>query len=87
MDNQASFNYNSVNAETQGLSVAVGRLFAAAYEAKHEAALPLLEAYKSLRRVLPREFGMPDERTEYRHIGATAAHKATQITRFYNKAW
>jgi len=34
-----------------------------------------LEAYKSLRRLLPSEM---DYRGDYRHIGATAAHKATQ---------
>ena len=74
------FTYDSTVAEAHGLSVAVGRLFATAYRNNkdQEMVLDLLEAYKSLRRSLPREFNMPQERIEFRHIGAEAAHKATQ---------
>jgi hypothetical protein len=67
-----SFEYNTTEAKIQGLSVQVGELFAdlwkkGSYESDHA-----LEAYKSLRRLLPTE-SFSD-----RHIGATAAHKATQ---------
>ncbi len=70
----SDFHYNTMNAKIQGLSVQVGELFADLY--KDHAASPqvvneALEAYKSLRRLLPREY-------DSRHIGATAAHKATQ---------
>jgi len=72
-----SFAYNTQNAKIQGLSVQVGELFANLYEANgedHRNTLDALEAYKSLRRLLPRENNGYGER----HIGATAAHKATQ---------
>ena len=67
-----TFEYNTTEAKIQGLSVQVGELFAdlwksGSYESDHA-----LEAYKSLRRLLPTE-SFSD-----RHIGATAAHKATQ---------
>ena len=67
-----SFEYNTTEAKIQGLSVQVGELFAdlwkkGSYESDHA-----LEAYKSLRRLLPTE-SFSD-----RHVGATAAHKATQ---------
>ena len=67
-----TFEYNTTEAKIQGLSVQVGELFAdlwksGSYESDHA-----LEAYKSLRRLLPTEFASD------RHIGATAAHKATQ---------
>ena len=71
------FHYNTRNAKIQGLSVQVGELFADLYRAgssDQEAASNALEAYKSLRRLLPREEAWADSR----HIGATAAHKATQ---------
>ena len=69
---RSSFEYNTTEAKIQGLSVQVGELFAdlwkqGSYESDHA-----LEAYKSLRRLLPTE-SFSD-----RHIGATAAHKATQ---------
>ena len=71
-----SFAYNTNNAKIQGLSVQVGELFADLYkEGKHYGeANKALEAYKYLRRLLPRENNGYGER----HIGATAAHKATQ---------
>ena len=71
------FSYNSRNAKIQGLSVQVGELFADMYRDVSTSAdsLEALEAYKSLRRLLPREY---DWDSTSRHNGATAAHKATQ---------
>jgi len=68
----SNFDTNKTEAKIQGLSVQVGELFAdlwkqGSYESDHA-----LEAYKSLRRLLPTE-DFSD-----RHVGATAAHKATQ---------
>ena len=71
------FDYNTVEAKIQGLSIQVGELFADLYKDTDASASDVdnaLEAYKSLRRLLPREYGLSDSR----HIGATAAHKATQ---------
>ena len=71
------FDYNTVEAKIQGLSIQVGELFADLYKDTDASASDVdnaLEAYKSLRRLLPREYGFSDSR----HIGATAAHKATQ---------
>jgi len=69
-----SFEYNTREALIQGLSIQAGKLFADLYSngsaMESETAL---EAYKSLRRLLPTE-----QYGEGRHIGATAAHKATQ---------
>jgi len=70
------FHYNTRNAKIQGLSVQVGELFADLYKDPQTDALEALEAYKSLRRLLPRENDWAGP--ESRHIGATAAHKATQ---------
>jgi hypothetical protein len=69
------FHYNTRNAKIQGLSVQVGELFADLYKDPKADSLEALEAYKSLRRLLPRE---PNWMSDARHIGATAAHKATQ---------
>jgi len=75
------FEYNPRLAKIQGLSVQVGELFADLYRDHSQdigtSALEALEAYKSLRRLLPRESRswMGDNP---RHIGAQAAHKATQ---------
>jgi hypothetical protein len=72
-----NFAYDTRNAKIQGLSVQIGELFADLYKANgedHRNTLDALEAYKSLRRLLPRE----DNGYGERHIGATAAHKATQ---------
>ena len=73
------FAYNTQQAKIQGLSVQVGELFANLYR-KHgedsQLSLNALEAYKNLRRLLPREDAGWDN--SGRHIGATAAHKATQ---------
>mgnify|MGYP003642373363 FL=1 len=72
------FHYNTRNAKIQGLSVQVGELFADMYRDTKQSveAMEALEAYKSLRRLLPRENDWAGP--ESRHIGATAAHKATQ---------
>jgi len=69
-----SFEYNTREALIQGLSVQAGKLFADLYtsgtaQQSHDS----LEAYKSLRRLLPIESNWSG-----RHVGATAAHKATQ---------
>jgi hypothetical protein len=73
------FAYNTRNAKIQGLSVQVGELFAEMYRDRSQDingnSLEALEAYKSLRRLLPRE---SDWMSDARHVGATAAHKATQ---------
>ena len=71
------FDYNTLEAKIQGLSIQVGELFADLYKDSDASASDVdnaLEAYKSLRRLLPREGGWADAR----HIGATAAHAATQ---------
>lgn len=68
---------NKTHALIHGLSIQVGQLYAALYaqgmetfdEQDHA-----LEAYKSLRRALPRDFGLSDQP----HIGHSAAHDATQ---------
>ena len=71
------FEYDTTDAEIHGLSIQAGQLFKKVY---HDPQSPswvvdnALEAYKSLRRALPREGDWDDSR----HIGATAAHKATQ---------
>ncbi len=69
-----SFEYNTREALIQGLSIQVGKLFADLYSngsaMESETAL---EAYKNLRRLLPTENSWSE-----RHVGATAAHKATQ---------
>jgi hypothetical protein len=73
------FHYNSRNAKIQGLSVQVGELFADMYRDTKQSneAMECLEAYKSLRRLLPRE-GLYSGARVARHEGAEAAHKATQ---------
>ena len=69
---RSSFEYNTTEAKIQGLSVQVGELFADLWKSGSNESHEALEAYKSLRRLLPTE-DFSD-----RHIGATAAHKATQ---------
>ncbi len=72
------FDYNTLEAKIQGLSIQVGELFADLYKDTDASASDVdnaLEAYKSLRRLLPREY---EWNSDSRHIGATAAHKATQ---------
>ena len=71
-----SFEYKTQEALIQGLSIQAGKLFADLYSTgTSQESSDALEAYKSLRRLLPSEM---DYRGDYRHIGATAAHKATQ---------
>lgn len=76
---KTDFHYNARNAKIQGLSVQVGELFADMYRDRSldisGDSMEALEAYKSLRRLLPRE---TDWMGDSRHVGATAAHKATQ---------
>ena len=76
---RSNFDYIQQQAKIQGLSVQVGELFADMYKdngASAQGTMEALEAYKSLRRLLPREENSIWE--DSRHIGATAAHKATQ---------
>jgi len=71
-----SFTYNTRNALIQGMSVQAGKLFADLYSnGTAQQSEDALEAYKSLRRLLPSEQKWDGS---HRHIGATAAHKATQ---------
>ena len=74
---QNAFSYDARQAKIQGLSVQIGELFADLYRDSSAQAesLECLEAYKSLRRLLPREH---DWDSTSRHQGATAAYKATQ---------
>lgn len=70
-----NFESNAVQAKIQGLSVQVGELFADLYRDKSAPVTMVddaLEAYKSLRRLLPREC------EGGRHVGRRAAHSATQ---------
>jgi hypothetical protein len=75
--NDSTFALNTRLAKIQGLSVQVGELFADMYR---DPSVPMsdtveaLEAYKSLRRMLPRESDDEDAR----HVGRKAAHRATQ---------
>ena len=71
-----NFETNTTNAKIQGLSIQVGELFADLYRdvTKQDEALDALESYKSQRRCLPRE----DAYKSSRHLGASAAHNATQ---------
>ncbi len=75
--NDSTFSVNTRNAKIQGLSVQVGELFADMYGDPNVGlieTLEALEAYKSLRRMLPRESDNPNAR----HVGRKAAHRATQ---------
>ena len=67
---------NKNHALIHGLSVQVGQVYAALYakDPCDPATDEALDAYKSLRRCLPRDFNLPDQP----HIGHSAAHDATQ---------
>ena len=69
----SNFETNTLHSKIQGLSIQAGEIFADLYasaDASNEDVDNALEAYKSLRRLLPR--------TSYgRHIGHAAAHKST----------
>ena len=74
---EINFHYNTRNALIQGMSVQAGKLFADLYvNGTQQQSMDSLEAYKSLRRLLPREYDWAGE--DSRHIGSRAAHKATQ---------
>ena len=69
------FSFNKTQAKIHGLSIQVGELFADLYRSgspNQEETDHALEAYKSLRRALPLNWASE------RHVGSTAAHKATQ---------
>jgi len=69
------FSFNKTQAKIHGLSIQVGELFADLYRSgssNQEETDHALEAYKSLRRALPMNWASE------RHVGSTAAHKATQ---------
>ena len=76
--NEVNFHYNTRNALIQGMSVQAGKLFADLYSnGSAQQSQDSLEAYKSLRRLLPRDesnWGSHDRP----HMGHSAAHKATQ---------
>ena len=70
------FSNDATLAQLQGISVELGDIFARIYRDRNASASDVddvLDAYKAVRRCLPREGGM-----DSRHIGATAAHAATQ---------
>jgi len=74
------FNVSTLHAKIQGLSIQVAQLFAELYAAgssKQDEAMHCLESYKNLRRLLPRESAINSYMGD-RHVGATAAHNATQ---------
>jgi len=74
---EINFHYNTRNALIQGMSVQAGKLFADLYvNGTQQQSMDSLEAYKSLRRLLPREYDWAGD--DSRHIGSVAAHKATQ---------
>ena len=69
------FSFNKTQAKIHGLSIQVGELFAELYRSgsvNQDETDHALEAYKSLRRALPMHWASE------RHVGSTAAHKATQ---------
>ena len=71
------FSNDATLAQLQGISVELGDIFARVYRDRNTDAKEVddvLEAYKAVRRCLPREGEHPDNR----HIGRQAAHAATQ---------
>ena len=71
------FSNDATLAQLQGISVELGDIFARIYRDRNASASDVddvLDAYKAVRRCLPREGEFKDSR----HIGATAAHSATQ---------
>lgn len=78
------FSNDATMAQLQGISVQLGDIFARVYrDSKRDVQLgdgsytylseQILEAYKEVRRCLPREGGK-----DSRHVGRAAAHSATQ---------
>ena len=78
------FSNDATMAQLQGISVQLGDLFARVYRDSNKdvqidggytyLSLQILEAYKEVRRCLPREGNFKGAR----HLGASAAHSATQ---------
>ena len=71
------FSNDATLAQLQGISVELGDIFARMYRntsINSKDIDQVLEAYKAVRRCLPREGEHPDNR----HIGRQAAHAATQ---------
>ena len=77
------FSNDATMAQLQGISVQLGDIFARIYRTPGAdtqdskgtyLSLQVLEAYKEVRRCLPREGNYP----ESRHVGRAAAHSATQ---------
>lgn len=71
------FSNDATLAQLQGISVELGDIFARMYRntsLNSKEIDQVLEAYKAVRRCLPRE----DEHPDNRHIGRKAAHAATQ---------
>lgn len=77
------FSNDATMAQLQGISVQLGDIFARVYRDSNKdvqldgshtyLSLQILEAYKEVRRCLPREGGK-----DSRHVGRAAAHSATQ---------
>ena len=78
-NNNELLSLNPMQAKVHGLSVQVGELFADLYRSAStdREAQYALEAYKNLRRILPRENGVRSNR----HIGRRAAWHSTQGNR------
>ena len=84
MTHMKNFDNDATLAQLQGISVQLGDIFARVYrDSKQDVqldgsytylSLQILEAYKEVRRCLPRE----GKATDARHMGASAAHSATQ---------
>ena len=78
------FSNDATMAQLQGISVQLGDIFARVYRDSSKdvqidgsptyLSLQILEAYKEVRRCLPREGNYKGAR----HLGASAAHSATQ---------
>ena len=83
MAHMKNFSNDATMAQLQGISVQLGDIFARVYRDNKKdvqldgsytyLSLQILEAYKEVRRCLPREGGK-----DSRHLGASAAHSATQ---------
>ena len=84
MAHMKDFSNDATMAQLQGISVQLGDIFARVYrDSKKDVqldgsytylSLQILEAYKEVRRCLPREGNFKNAR----HLGADAAHSATQ---------
>ena len=84
MTHMKDFSNDATMAQLQGISVQLGDIFARVYrDTKKDVqldgsytylSLQILEAYKEVRRCLPREGNFKNAR----HLGADAAHSATQ---------